>query len=95
MRRGQGRGVGGTTNPGAEERPNAGLRKESWVTAKDLSTSHAALLRDAMAGRANRRELIRRAAALGLSAPAIAGLLTAYRPARAAAQEPAAGPAPR
>ncbi len=56
------------------------------MTAKDLSTSHAALVRDAMAGRASRRELIRRAAALGLSAPAIVGLLTAYRPARTAAK---------
>jgi multiple sugar transport system substrate-binding protein len=36
---------------------------------------HAALLRDAMAGQVSRRELVRRGAALGLGAPAIAGLL--------------------
>jgi multiple sugar transport system substrate-binding protein len=56
------------------------------VTSKDLSTSHAALLREAMAGRLSRRQALRRAFALGLSAPAIAGLMTAYRSAPAAAQ---------
>ncbi len=56
------------------------------MTSKDLSSSHAALLRDVMAGRVSRRTAIRRAVAIGLSAPAIAGLLTAFRPSAAGAQ---------
>jgi len=56
------------------------------VTSKDLSTSHAELLRDAMAGRLSRRQALKRALALGLSAPAIAGLMTAYRSVPAMAQ---------
>lgn len=62
------------------------------MTPKDLSKEHAALLRAAKAGSLNRRELMRRGIGLGLSATAIAGLISSYRPAPAAAQgTPAAG----
>ncbi len=62
------------------------------MTPNDLSKEHAALLRAAMNGQLNRRSLISRGVALGLSAPAIAGLISAYKPADAAAQEnPLAG----
>lgn len=64
------------------------------MTSNDLSTSHAALLRDVMAGRLNRRQALRRAMALGLSAPAAAALLTMARssPARAQATPPGESP---
>ncbi|CAA9564821.1 MAG: Maltodextrin ABC transporter, substrate-binding protein MdxE [uncultured Thermomicrobiales bacterium] len=63
------------------------------MTSQDLSTSHAALLRDAMAGRLSRRQALQRAVALGLSAPAMAGLMTAYRSSPVAAQDaPATSP---
>jgi len=62
------------------------------VTSKDLSREHAALLRSAMNGSLNRRNLMLRGAALGLSASAIAGLISAYKPVKALAQEsPLAG----
>ena len=57
------------------------------MTSKDLSREHAALLRSAMNGSLNRRNLMLRGAALGLSASAIAGLIGAYKPARALAQD--------
>ena len=64
------------------------------MTSKDLTSgrAHAGLLRDVLAGRLGRREALKRATALGLSAPAIAGLLLA-RPGRARArqQSPLAG----
>lgn len=55
----------------------------------DLSNSHAALLRDVAAGRLSRRAALKRGLALGLSAPALAGLLAARGavPAVAQAQE--------
>ena len=56
------------------------------MTPKDLSREHAALVRAAMEGQLSRRQLMARGVALGLSASAIAGLLGAYRPARALAQ---------
>jgi multiple sugar transport system substrate-binding protein len=56
------------------------------VTPAEMSKEHAALLRAAMNGSLSRRGLMRRGLALGLSAPAIAGLVSAYRPAPAAAQ---------
>jgi multiple sugar transport system substrate-binding protein len=60
---------------------------------RDLSHAHAELLRDAIAGRLSRRDVFKRAMALGLSASAIAGLLTAYGRQSALAQQssPAAG----
>jgi multiple sugar transport system substrate-binding protein len=62
------------------------------VTRKDLSREHAALLKAAMEGRQSRRELMRRGIALGLSATALAGIVSAYQPSRAVAQEnPLAG----
>lgn len=61
------------------------------MTPRDLSAQHAALLRDVIEGRLSRRQAVRRAMALGIGAPAIAGLI-ATRPQRAAAQAtPAAG----
>jgi multiple sugar transport system substrate-binding protein len=56
------------------------------VTPKELSKEHAALLRAATDGKLGRRDLMRRGLALGLSAPAIAALVGAYQPPRAAAQ---------
>lgn len=62
------------------------------MTPREKSREHAALLRAATEGKLGRRELMRRGLALGLSAPAIAGLVTAYQPARVGAQEsPLAG----
>lgn len=62
------------------------------MTPKDLSKEHADLLRAAMTGSLSRRGLMRRGIALGLSATALAGVISAYRPATAAAQEsPLAG----
>ena len=46
------------------------------------------LTRDALNGAVSRRDLLKRASALGLSAPAIASLMAASRVAPAAAQEP-------
>lgn len=56
-----------------------------------ISTEYAALKLAARTGQLSRRELIRRGIALGLAAPALAGLLTSYRglEARAQAAEPA------
>jgi multiple sugar transport system substrate-binding protein len=56
------------------------------VPRRDHSTDHAALLRDVMAGRITRRTAVRRATALGLGIPAIAGLMAAYRAPEVAAQ---------
>lgn len=62
------------------------------MTPRELSREHAALLRAATTGNMNRRNLLGRGIALGLSAPALAGLLSAYTPASAAAQDnPLAG----
>ena len=54
---------------------------------KDLSASHVSLLRDAMAGRIGRREVLKRAVALGLSAPAIAGLMLNHGARKVSAQD--------
>jgi multiple sugar transport system substrate-binding protein len=60
------------------------------VSSRDLLNAQSRLLRDAMSGRSSRRSLMRRAVAAGLSAPAVAGILGAYRPAPVRAQTPAA-----
>ena len=56
-----------------------------------VSTEYAALKLAARAGQLSRRELVRRGIALGLAAPALAGLVASYRgfEARAQAAEPA------
>src|SRR5215217_609102 len=56
----------------------------------DLSKEHAALVRAAMDGKLGRRQLMVRGMALGLSATAVAGLLSAYRAPAAVAQSPVA-----
>ncbi len=62
------------------------------MTPKDLSKEHAALVRAAVNGKLSRRQLMVRGMALGLSAPALAGLMSAYRSPAAVAQEsPLAG----
>lgn len=53
---------------------------------RDLSHAHVDLLREAMDGRTSRRQLLRRGIALGLGAPALAGLMVSYRGPRVAAQ---------
>ena len=57
----------------------------------EVSTEFAALKRAARTGQLSRRELVRRGIALGLGAPALAGLLTSFGgfEARAQAAEPA------
>lgn len=65
-------------------------REESPVTPvdpKERSRAHATLLRDVLAGRITRRDAVRRAAALGLGAPAITGLLLSHGRGLTAAQE--------
>src|SRR5918994_6691357 len=61
------------------------------VTPNDLSRKHAALVKAAAAGKLSRRQLMARGMALGLSATALAGLMSAYRSPAAVAQSPAAG----
>ena len=56
------------------------------MTPKDLSREHAALVRAAADGKLSRRQLMVRGMALGLSATALAGLITAYRAPAAVAQ---------
>ena len=53
---------------------------------EDQDRAHAALLRDAVVGRVSRRDLVKRGAALGLGASAIAGMLLNYGAAKTAAQ---------
>ena len=48
------------------------------MTLNDLSKEHAALVRAAAEGKLNRRQLMVRGMALGLSATALAGLMSAY-----------------
>ncbi|HEX5500528.1 MAG TPA: extracellular solute-binding protein, partial [Thermomicrobiales bacterium] len=60
------------------------------MSSQDLMDAQNDLLREAASGRSSRRDLLKRAVAAGLSAPAIAGVLAAYRPASVAAQTPAA-----
>src|SRR5829696_10016464 len=60
------------------------------VTPKDLSKEHAALVRAAANGKLSRRQLMVRGMALGLSATALAGLMSAYRSPAAIAQSPVA-----
>ena len=57
----------------------------------EVSTEYGALKLAARTGQLSRRELVRRGIALGLGAPALAGLLTSFRgfEARAQAAEPA------
>ena len=57
----------------------------------DVTTEYATLKQAARTGQMSRRDLVRRGIALGLGAPALAGLLTSYRgiEARAQAAEPA------
>ena len=57
------------------------------MTPRDLSHEHAKLLRSAISGGMSRRQLMVRGMALGLSATAMAGVLTAWQPASAAAQD--------
>src|SRR5215212_9447516 len=61
------------------------------VTPNDLSREHAALVKAAVDGKLSRRQLMVRGMALGLSATALAGLMTAYRTPAAVAQSPVAG----
>jgi multiple sugar transport system substrate-binding protein len=56
------------------------------VTPREKSREHVALLRAATEGTLGRRELMRRGLALGLSAPAIAGLVSAYQAPHVSAQ---------
>ncbi len=59
---------------------------------RDLSRAHVELLRQVIDGRLSRREAFKRGIALGLGATALAGLLTASRAAKVAAQDsPLAG----
>jgi multiple sugar transport system substrate-binding protein len=60
------------------------------VTLNDLSREHAALVKAAAEGKLNRRQLMVRGMALGLSATALAGLMSAYRSPAAVAQSPVA-----
>src|ERR687890_1117808 len=62
------------------------------VTPNDLSRKHAALVKAAADGKLSRRQLMARGMALGLSATALAGLMSAYRaPAAVAQDNPLAG----
>jgi multiple sugar transport system substrate-binding protein len=62
------------------------------VTPNDLSREHAALVKAAADGKLSRRQLMVRGMALGLSATALAGLMSAYRsPAAVAQDNPLAG----
>lgn len=58
----------------------------------DLNKEHANLLRAAVKGRLSRRDVLQRGIALGLSAPALAGLMINYRGGTALAQDAAAVP---
>ena len=60
------------------------------MTPNDLSRKHAALVKAAADGKLSRRQLMVRGMALGLSATALAGLMTAYRSPAAGAQSPVA-----
>ena len=60
------------------------------MTPNDLSREHAALVKAAADGKLSRRQLMVRGMALGLSATALAGLMSAYRAPAAVAQSPAA-----
>ena len=62
------------------------------MTPNDLSRKHAALVKAAADGKLSRRQLMARGMALGLSATALAGLMSAYRSPTAVAQDnPLAG----
>ena len=62
------------------------------MTPNDLLREHAALVKAAADGKLSRRQLMVRGMALGLSATALAGLLSAYRsPAAVAQDNPLAG----
>ena len=61
------------------------------MTPNDLSREHAALVKAAVDGKLNRRQLMVRGMAIGLSATALAGLMSAYRSPAAVAQSPVAG----
>ncbi|MBL8126122.1 MAG: hypothetical protein JNM64_00705, partial [Chloroflexia bacterium] len=62
------------------------------MTPRDISRVQADLLRSATESGMSRRQLMVRGMALGLSATALAGLISAYKPAVAAAQDsPLAG----
>jgi hypothetical protein len=52
---------------------------------RDRSEGHVSLLREAMAGTTSRRRLLRRGVALGLSVPALAGVVAVGRSKPAAA----------
>src|SRR5215213_4498226 len=92
------RGIPSTTMPPTlavpRERQRRALRaheRSQRVTPNDLSREHAALVKAAADGRLSRRQLMVRGMALGLSATALAGLMSAYRSPAAVAQTPAAG----
>ena len=78
---------------GRQRRVMVTHERSQRVTPNDLSREHAALVKAARDGKLNRRELLVRGSALGLSATALAGLMTSYRaPAAVARQEnPLAG----
>src|SRR5215213_2814220 len=66
--------------------------RSQCVTPNDLSREHVALVKAAVDGKLSRRQLMVRGMALGLSATALAGLMSAYRSPIVVAQEsPLAG----
>jgi multiple sugar transport system substrate-binding protein len=64
------------------------------VTANELSQVRSTLWQQARSGQLSRRELVIKAVAAGLSAPAIAGLMTAFQGQPALAAQPAAPSGP-
>ena len=85
-------GAGMTTGAVA---PN-GSRKEpgDMREPRNLDKRHARLIRAAMEGRLNRREVLQRGISLGLAAPALAGLMVMYRGGQASAQGTPTPPVP-
>jgi hypothetical protein len=76
---------------GRQPRALGARERSQRVTPNDLSREHAALVKAAVDGKLNRRQLMVRGMAIGLSATALAGLLSAYRSPVAVAQSPVAG----
>src|ERR687890_1759373 len=74
-----------------QRRALCACERSQRVTPNDLSRKHAAMVKAAAAGKLSRRQLMVRGMALGLSATALAGLMTAYRSPAAVAQTPVAG----
>src|SRR5688572_26653138 len=70
---------------GRQRRVMVTHERSQRVTPNDLSREHAALVKAARDGKLNRRELLVRGSALGLSATALAGLMTSYRASAAVA----------